>query len=670
MVTSAARTNGIVVCRAIQMSEMVGVFICHCGLNIAGVIDVKELHAYAETLPGVSLVEDYSYMCSEPGQELIRKAIREGKVNRVVVAACSPRMHEPTFRSVLSQEGMNPYLLDVANLREHDSWVHMFEKDKALEKAKDLVRMAVARAAKLEALTPREVNVEKTALVIGGGIAGISAALDLGDAGYKVYLVESSPTIGGHMAQLDKTFPTMDCSACILTPKMVSVARHPNVNLRTYAEVVDVQGYVGNFKVKIRNKPRYVDPKKCTACGDCASVCPIEVPSEFDVELTWRKAIYIPFPQAVPTTYTIDDRSCIGLKPLTCRRCEDKCGPRAINFDELEREEEITAGTIIVATGYRPYNPSNEEQYGYGIYPNVVTAIEMERMLNASGPTGGKVLRPSDMQEPKRIAFLHCIGSRDDRANSYCSRICCMYSMKQARQIKEKHPDAQVHEFFIDIRAYGKGFEEFYEKAAREYGVAFIRGKVAEVVEDQATHNLLVRAEDTMLGRPVEVETDLVVLSTALQPHEQADQVQALLRISRGPEGFFSEAHPKLRPVDTLVDGVFICGVAQGPKDIPDTVAQSKGAASGAASLMGQGKVSIEPYFISIDEEVCSGCKVCVDLCPYQAIRIEQKTAKANEALCKGCGVCVSSCPAGAIKANHFTDDQLMSQIVAAAGGA
>lgn len=657
-------------CRVMAMSERVGVFICHCGLNIAGVIDVKELHTYTQMLSGVSLVEDYSYMCSEPGQELIRKAIREGKINRTVVAACSPRMHEPTFRNVLSQEGMNPYLLDVANLREHDSWVHMFEKDKALEKAKDLVRMAVARAAKLEALTPREVSVERTALIIGGGIAGISAALDLGDAGYKVYLVESSPTVGGHMAQLDKTFPTMDCSACILTPKMVSVARHPNVNLRTYAEVVDVQGYVGNFRVKIRSKPRYVDAKKCTACGDCVPVCPIEVPSEFDVELTWRKAIYIPFPQAVPTTYTIDDKSCIGLKPLTCRRCEDKCGPKAINFNESEREEEIIAGTIIVATGYRPYNPSKEEQYGYGVYPNVITAIEMERMLNASGPTGGKVLRPSDMQEPGRIAFLHCIGSRDERANSYCSRICCMYSMKQARQIKEKHPEAEVHEFFIDIRAYGKGFEEFYEKAAREYGVTFIRGKVAEVMEEPATHDLLVRAEDTMLGRPVEIETDLVILSTALQPHEQTDQVQSLLRISRGPEGFFSEAHPKLRPVDTLVDGVFICGVAQGPKDIPDTVAQSKGAASGAASLMGQGKVTIEPYFISIDEDVCSGCKVCIDLCPYQAIHIEQKTAKANEAQCKGCGVCVSSCPAGAIKANHFTDDQLMSQVVAAVGGA
>jgi len=647
------------------MSEQprIGIYLCHCGTNIAGVIDIKRLLAYVEKLPNVAVARDYTYMCSDPGQQLIRKDINENKVNRVVVAACSPTLHEPTFRKVLEEEGLSPYFFEMANVREQDTWVHMKNPEEALEIAKDTIRMSVARASRLEELRPKEVKVGRRALVIGGGISGISAALDLANAGFTVYMVEKSPTIGGRMAQLDKTFPTMDCSSCILTPKMVSVSRHPNVKLFTYAEVKDVQGFIGNFKVKVLQKPKYVDEKKCTSCTECAKICPVEVPDEFNANLSWRKAIYIPFPQAVPPSYVLDEENCLGLTPLACGKCKDVCDPSAIDYDQRAKEIELDVDTIIVATGYDPYNPLNDQEYNYGLFQNVVTSLEMERMLNASGPTSGKVVRPSDLEEPKRVAYVQCVGSRNERTNLYCSRVCCMYAVKQARQLKEKHPEIEVRIFYTDIRAFGKGFEEFYEKAARDYGVLFTRGRVAEILEDAKGRNLIVRAEDTLLGTPLEVETDLVVLSVGITPSIDANEIRKILKIPAGPDGFFSEAHPKLRPVDTVVDGVLIAGTAAGPKDIPDAVAQAKAAASGAASLMAPGVYVVEPYYATIDDTICGGCGTCVLLCPFRAISMEEKRAKINEALCKGCGACASACPAGAIKTNHFTDEQVMAQV-------
>jgi len=647
------------------MSEQprIGIYLCHCGTNIAGVIDIKRLLAYVEKLPNVAVARDYTYMCSDPGQQLIRKDINENKVNRVVVAACSPTLHEPTFRKVLEEEGLSPYFFEMANVREQDTWVHMKNPEEALEIAKDTIRMSVARASRLEELRPKEVKVGRRALVIGGGISGISAALDLANAGFTVYMVEKSPTIGGRMAQLDKTFPTMDCSSCILTPKMVSVSRHPNVKLFTYAEVKDVQGFIGNFKVKVLQKPKYVDEKKCTSCTECAKICPVEVPDEFNANLSWRKAIYIPFPQAVPPSYVLDEENCLGLTPLACGKCKDVCDPGAIDYDQRAKEIELDVDTIIVATGYDPYNPLNDQEYNYGLFQNVVTSLEMERMLNASGPTSGKVVRPSDLEEPKRVAYVQCVGSRNERTNLYCSRVCCMYAVKQARQLKEKHPEIEVRIFYTDIRAFGKGFEEFYEKAARDYGVLFTRGRVAEILEDAKGRNLIVRAEDTLLGTPLEVETDLVVLSVGITPSIDANEIRKILKIPAGPDGFFSEAHPKLRPVDTVVDGVLIAGTAAGPKDIPDAVAQAKAAASGAASLMAPGVYVVEPYYATIDDTICGGCGTCVLLCPFRAISMEEKRAKINEALCKGCGACASACPAGAIKTNHFTDEQVMAQV-------
>jgi len=641
----------------------IGVYLCHCGTNIAGVIDMKRLLAYAEKLPNVVVARDYTYMCSDPGQQLIRKDIHESKINRVVAAACSPTLHEPTFRRVLEEEGLSPYFFDMANIREQDTWVHMKNPEEALQIAQDTIRMSAARAARLEELKPKEVKVGRRALIIGGGISGISAALDLANAGFTVYLVEKSPTIGGRMAQLDKTFPTMDCSSCILTPKMVSISRHPNVKLFTYAEVKDVQGFVGNFKVKVLQKPKYVDEKKCTSCNECTKICPVEVPDEFNANLSWRKAIYIPFPQAVPPSYVLDEENCLGLTPLACGKCIDVCDPDAIDYDQRAKEIELDVDTIIVATGYDPYNPLNEHEYNYGMFQNVVTSLEMERMLNASGPTSGKVVRPSDLKEPKRIVYVQCVGSRNEKTNLYCSRVCCMYAVKQARQLKEKHPEIEVRIFYVDIRAFGKGFEEFYERAAKDYGVLFTRGRVAEILEDPKEKNLTVRVEDTLLGTPLELETDMVVLSVGITPSVDANEIRKILKIPAGPDGFFSEAHPKLRPVDTVVDGILIAGTAAGPKDIPDAVAQAKAAASGAASLMAPGVYVVEPYYATIDDSICGGCGTCVLLCPFRAITIEDKRAKLNEALCKGCGACASACPAGAIKPNHFTDEQIMAQV-------
>jgi heterodisulfide reductase subunit A len=550
----------------------------------------------------------------------------------------------------------------MANIREHCSWVHMKEPKRATESAKDLIRMALAKARFLEPQKKPKVKVTNKALVIGGGVAGIQASLDLADQGFKVYLVEKSPSIGGKMAQLDKTFPTMDCSACILTPKMVDVARHENIELLTYAEVKEVNGYIGNFKVKVEKKPRFVKEAECTGCGLCADACPIEVGNEFDLGLGTRKAIYVPFPQAVPLVYTIDKDSCLG-----CGMCEAVCDLDAIDFDQESTILELDIGTIVVATGYDIFDARKKEEYGYGLYDNVINGLEFERLICASGPTGGRLLRPSDGREPKRIAFIQCVGSRDEKVgNLYCSRVCCMYAIKNARLYKEKHPEAEIYIFYIDIRAFGKGYEEFYKAAQDEYGIKFIRGRPSEVVEDSKTKNLIIRAEDTLLGEPIEVDVDLVVLSVGMEPPADAESIQNLLRISIGPDGFFLEAHPKLRPVDTLTEGVFLAGVAQGPKDIPDAVAQASAAASRAAIPMAEGEVEIDPITAIVDQEVCTGCRICEKVCDFGAVEVIERKAEVNEALCKGCGSCAGACPTGAMQIRHFTDGQIYAQVHAA----
>ncbi len=641
----------------------IGVYVCHCGVNIGGTVDCPDVTEFAKTLKNVVVARDYKYMCADPGQEMIKKDIKEHNLNRVVVAACSPRLHEPTFRRCVAEAGLNPFLFEFANIREHCSWVHMHEKEKATEKAKDLVRMAVAKARLLEPLEFIKVGVTQRALVIGGGVAGIQTALDLGDMGFETILVEKTPSVGGRMAQLDKTFPTNDCSICILAPKMVDVAKHPNVKLYAYSEVVDVQGYVGNFKVKIMKKARYIDETKCTGCGQCSEVCPIDVPNEFDMGIGMRKAIYKPFPQAVPAKYTIDKEHCIE-----CGLCAKVCGPNAIDFDQEPEIIEAEVGTIICAIGYDAFDPTVREEYGYGVYDNVVTALELERMINASGPTGGKVIRLSDGQKPKRIAFIQCVGSRDAKVgNKYCSNVCCMYAMKNSQLIKEKSPDTEIDIYYMDIRAFSKGYEEFYERSAKQYGIKFMRGRPSQVIEDPETGNLVVRAEDTLLGEILEKEYDLVVLSVGMVPTKSADEVQKILGISRTPDQFFMEAHPKLRPVDTATDGVYLAGACQGPKDIPASVAQGSAAASRAAIPLAKGEVEVEPIIASVDAEICGGCGVCVKQCPYGAPRLVEKdgkvVAEVISALCKGCGTCPAGCPSGALEQDHFKTIQLFKQI-------
>jgi heterodisulfide reductase subunit A len=645
----------------------VGVYVCHCGSNIAGVIDVKELAAYAGGLPGVTVAREYKYMCSDPGQELIKQDIRDLGLGRIVVAACSPCLHEKTFRRATEEGRLNPFYFQMVNLREHDTWVHA-DKAAATEKAKDLVRAAVRRVQLHRALERRQVPIHPDVLVVGGGIAGIHAALTLANAGKKVYLVEREPTIGGHMAQFDKTFPTLDCAACILTPKMTAVKATPNIILWTYAEVAGIEGYVGNFRVKVKRKPRYIVEELCVGCQECVEACvykQAKVPDEFNLGLGKRKPIYLPFPQAVPQLVVIDPETCIEFKSGKCKKtCVEACGDRrAIDFQQQERIEEIEVGTIILATGFQPFDPRRIPYYGYGVYPGVYTALEVERLVNAAGPTGGEV-RLRDGRKPQTIGIIHCVGSRDENTHRYCSRVCCMYSLKLAHLLKEK-TDAEVYNFYIDIRAPGKAFEEFYNRVAEE-GTHFIRGKVADVYpEPNGSGRLVLQAEDTLLGLVRRIPVDMVVLATGLEARADAQEVRRLFNITCSTEGFFLERHPKLAPVNTFTDGIFLAGCCQGPKDIPDTVAQAGAAAAEALALVDAQFVELEPNTAYVLEEECSGCKTCVPLCPYSAIIFleEKKKAEINEVLCKGCGVCVAACPSGSIRQNLFEDAQIFEEI-------
>ena len=645
----------------------IGVYVCHCGKNIAGSVDCAEVAKYSSALPHVVLSKHNLYTCSDPGQETIEKDIKEHNLNRVVVASCTPRLHEPTFRRTCRDAGLNQYLFEMANIREHCSWVHLYEPEKATAKAKDLVQMSVARAALLEPQEEAVVPVARKALVIGGGVAGIQVALDLADTGYKVYLVEKTPSIGGKMAQIDKTFPTLDCSICILAPKMSDVGKHPNIELLAYSEVAEVSGYIGNFKVKVKKKPRYVK-KECTACGDCVTVCPVEVPNEFEVGLTYRKAIYIPFPQAVPALYLIDEKSCLGLDPNTCAKCQEACGPNAITFTDKEEEVELDVGTIVVATGLDVYDPEELTEYGYMKYPNVITSMEFERLINAGGPTGGHLSRPSDMQIPKSVAFIQCVGSRSmKKGNPYCSNVCCMNTIKDCLLIKEHWPETKLYVFYVDIRAFGKGFEDLYKRAKSE-GVVFIRGLPGEIKEDTKSHNLKIIGEDLTGNKFYNLETEMAVLSVGLKPRDDSAVVQRLLTLSKTSDGFFMEAHPKLKPVDTPTGGVFLAGCAEGPKDIKDSVTQAGAAAARAGILMAKGSVTVEAITPIMNSEKCTGCGLCARVCPYNAITVdkEKKEASVVEAACHGCGTCGAECPFDAIEMRHFTDEQINSEIDAA----
>lgn len=654
--------------RTAQGMPRVGVYVCHCGTNIAATVNVEAVTQFAASLPGVVVARHYPYMCSDPGQGLIKDDIQKKNLKRVVVASCSPLMHEATFRGACADAGLNPFLFQMTNIREHCSWV-TDDSSVATEKAKALVAAAVQRVQWQVPLEARQVGVKQSALVVGGGIAGIEAALRLADAGKHVYLVEREPSIGGHMARLYKTFPTMDCASCILTPKMVAVGRHENITLLTYSEVEKVSGYVGNFTVTVRRKPRYIDEELCNGCGTCMEKCPWKkIPSEFDAELGYRPAIYYPFPQAVPRIPVIDTENCVYFKTGKCRACEKFCLRQAVDFDQQERFLEIEVGAIVLATGFHDFDPRRAPQYGYGVLDNVLTGLELERLVNTGGPTLGKVVL-KDGRKPEKIAILHCVGSRGDeviegRSHEYCSRVCCMYSLKLAQLVRD-YVGAEVVEFYRDMRAFGKGYEAFYERVHRD-GATFMRFSDKLRVEQQDGH-LCVIADDVYTGGEQVVPVDMAVLSTGMEAQPDAQHVAQIFGINLSLDGFFLERHPKLAPVDTATDGIFVTGTCQGPKDIPDSVAQGGAAAAEALALMDAGQVNLDPFTSHIDAEKCGGCRTCEGLCPYNAIEMVQEggrlVASVNEVLCKGCGACAAACPAGAAMQNGFTNDQVLAEI-------
>ena len=649
------------------MAEKVGVYVCHCGSNIAGKIDVKAVAEAAGGLDNVEVAREYQFMCSTLGQELIQTDIKEKGLTRVVVAACSPHLHEKTFRKTVSDGGMNPYLMQMTNIREHVSWVTS-GGEAATDKAKAMVSGAVRRVVHQEPLEARSVPVNPATLVIGGGIAGIQTALEIADGGNHVYLVEREASIGGHMAQFDKTFPTLDCSACILTPKMSDVDTHPNITLRTWAELEELSGYVGNFEAKIRKKARKLVEADCTGCGECIEKCPKKVvDDDFEAGLGYRKAIYKPFPQAVPKYPVMDVENCTFFERGKCRVCEKFCPTDCIKFDQEDELVDIEVGNVVLATGWQMFDCAKMSQYGYGRLANVFTSLEFERMCNSSGPTTGKIVMRDGVTEPKSIAIVHCVGSRDKRHNPYCSSICCMAAMKFGHLAIEK-TGAEVFSFYIDLRANMKGYEEFYDRLLNE-GMHFIRGKVAEV-SDADRHEgeegkLIVQAEDTLLGSQRRVPVDMVVLMGALEPRFDSKALGLKVGLSCDANGWYTERHPKLDPVATMTDGIFVAGACQGPKDIPAAVAQGAAAAARVQGLISQGTVKIEPIIATIDEDHCSGCRICNTMCPYSAIDYiaESDTSRIQPALCKGCGTCVAACPSNVISGAGFSNQQVDAEI-------
>ncbi len=658
--------------------QRIGVFVCHCGTNIAGTIDVKAVADALKAEPGVVFSTDYQYMCSQAGQEMIINAVKDNNLTGIVVCSCSPRMHEATFRKTAAKAGLNPYMVEIANIREQCSWVHK-EMPIGTEKAIILAKAAVAKVNLNTPLTPGESPVTKRALVIGGGIAGIQTALDIADAGFEVDIVESKPTIGGKMAQLDKTFPTLDCAACILTPKMVDVAQNEKIRIFSYSEVTDVKGFVGNFSVTVKRKARYVKEDVCTGCGLCTEKCPQKkVPNEFNLGMDTRRAIYIPFAQAVPKVATIDPNYCTMLKTGKCGVCSKVCTAKAIDYEA--KDEFITEqyGAIVAATGFNPISMDKFDEFAYSQSKDVITSLELERLMNAAGPTGGTLLRPSDNEHPHTIVFVQCVGSRCDscaaKGKEYCSKICCMYTAKHAMLIRDKYPDTDVYVFYIDVRTPGKNFDEFYRRAVEEYGVHYIKGMVGKVTPENG--KLKVRASDLLDGKQLNIDADLVVLAAAIEPDKSARPLATMLTASMDTNDFFTEAHPKLRPVESPTAGVFLSGACQGPKDIPETVSQAGAAASKVIGLLCKDKLVGNPCVAHSDEMMCNGCSTCENVCPYGAIsyiekefRMPDRTTKirrvasVNEAVCQGCGACTVACMPGAMDLKGFMSKQIMAEV-------
>ena len=658
----------------------IGVFVCHCGENIGSTVDCVKTAEIASKFPGVVYSIDYKYMCSDPGQNMINESIKKYNLTGVVVAACSPRMHEPTFRKTCSEAGLNAFLCEMANLREHCSWVHLKE-EATTQKAAELIRVQVEKVKKNKPLYPIKVPVNKTALVLGGGVAGIQASLDIANCGHQVILVEKQPSIGGHMAQLSETFPTLDCSQCILTPRMVEVAQHPNIKLITYAELESVEGFIGNFKVKIRQKAKSVDENKCNGCGMCMTKCPVKkIPDEFNAGLGFRRAIYVPFPQAVPNKPVIDRAHCNQYVKGKCGVCKKVCEQGAINYEQEDEILQFDVGAIVTATGFDIKHTDFFPEYGYGLYKDVIDGLQFERLASASGPTLGEIRRPSDGTIPQKIVFIACAGSRDvAKGIEYCSKICCMYTAKHAMLYKHKVHHGNAYVFYMDIRAGGKTYDEFVRRAIEDDDVQYIRGRVSKVYEKNG--KLIVKGVDTLLNSmPIEIEADMVVLATAIVSNHDSESIAQKLHISYDAHHFFAEAHPKLKPVETNTAGIMLSGACQAPKDIPESVAQASGAAVKVVSLFSKDELTREPMVAVVNRtdppifSTCMGCFLCQSVCPYMAIEKEEiksrngtvikEVARINPGLCQGCGTCVALCRSKSIDLDGYTHQQMYSEVV------
>ena len=646
-----------------RQAPRVGVFVCHCGINIAKTVDVERVTAEIAKEPNVVFATHYTYVCSTPGQDMIVETIKSHRLDRVVVASCSPKMHETTFRRAAAKGGLNPFLCEMANIREQCSWVHE-DREQATQKAIEIIHTILEKVKGDEALEVSHVPITRRALVIGAGIAGIQTALDIANGGHEVLLLDRYPCIGGNMARLGETFPTLDCASCIFTPKVVEAAQAENITLLTYSEIEQVTGSVGNFEVTIRRKARSVDESKCTGCGLCIEKCPTKVLSEFDRGMTTRKAIYIPFAQAVPNVATIDKESCRYYKTGKCKVCQKFCQADAIVFDQADEIITEKVGAIIAATGYELLSKDVYGEYGYGQYPDVIDGLQLERMLSAAGPTTGEIRRPSDGEVPKEVVFIQCVGSRDDsKGISYCSKICCMYTAKHARLFKHRVHDGQAYVFYMDIRAGGKRYEEFVKQAITEDDAVYLRGRVSKVYP--RGKKLIVRGADTLSGTQIEIAADLVVLACAIVPSPGVEDLARKLRIGYDENKFFAEAHVKLRPVETNTAGVFLAGACQAPKDIPDTVAQAGCAAAKVLSLFANDHLTSEPVVAWVDEEICSGCGLCIKACSYDARKMDQRkrVAIVEEVLCQGCGACISACPNSSCELKNFRSDQIVAMV-------
>ncbi len=639
------------------MAERIGVFVCKCGPNIGDRIDVDSVVAEAEGIEDVVTAKSHNLLCSEDGIRFLQEEIRKGGLTRVVIAACTPKQYEQKFMRACEGVGLNPYLLQMTNIREQCAWVTP-DPAQATAKAKSLVRAATMRATLQEPIEKKEIEIHPDVLVVGSGVAGLEATLTLAQKGRKVYLLEKSPCIGGLGARFEEVYQTMECAPCMLAPELQEVLQKENIEAITYGELEGVVGSYGNFTVKIRRKARYVSEEACIGCSACFEPCPVEVSNEFDEGLSKRKAIYIPFAGALPNVPVIDEANCIKLKGGECNACQEACPFDAIDFDDQDRIEEKRVGAIILATGSTQFNPSSLAQYGYGRFDNVLTGLELERLNASNGPTGGKILL-KDGREPRSVAFVYCVGRKE---KGHCSGICCMYSVKLAHLLKEKIPGVEVYSFYTDLCLPKKEHQRLYEEVV-EKGVEFIRSNGSERVSRDGK-GLVVEYKADSTSKSLAV--DMVVLAPAIEPNPDTAKLAAILDIPLDERGFFSEEHPLMKSFGTPLEGVFIAGCCQGPKDIGDAVAQGGAAAGRILSRLIPGeKLELEPIVAVIDEEICGGCNTCISICPYSAISRdeEKKVAVVDDTLCRGCGTCVAACPTGAARAKHFTNEEIFAEI-------